>query len=76
MHTHVNVIQVLLESCVMNHQFSIHLGLEEVLYAYIIKRHSSGKYYFVVDSKPLQVVVNLPNTNKNKLQGNILMFRA
>ena len=41
-----------------------------------IKRHSSGKYNFVADVKPLQLVVNLPDTSKNNLQGNVMLFDA
>ena len=52
-HTHVNTIRVLLRICVLNHHYDRHLGLEEVLYAYTIKRHNFGKYYFVVDAKLL-----------------------
>ena len=50
-HTHMNIICVLLEVCVLNRQYGICLGLEEVLYVYTIKRKNLGKYYFVVDAK-------------------------
>ena len=50
--------------------------MEKVLYAYSIKRHNLGKYYFVADSKSLQLVMNFPDTSKNKPQGNVLMFDA
>ena len=42
-YTHVNIIRVLLGVCVLNRQYDVHLGLEEVLYAYTIKRHNLGK---------------------------------
>ena len=61
----MNVIRVLLGVCMLNRRFYIHLGLDIVLYAYTIKRHSSGKYCFVVEAKLLQIVVNFPNTSKN-----------
>ena len=32
-HTHVNMIRVLLRFCVLNHKYDVRLGLEEVLYA-------------------------------------------
>ena len=41
-----------------------------------IKRHILGKYYFVADAKPFQLVTNLPGTNKNKPQCNVLLFDA
>ena len=47
-----------------------------VLYAHTIKRHNFGKYYFVANAKPLQLVVNLPDTSKNKLQDNVMIFRT
>ena len=36
-HTHVNIIRVLLGVCVLNRSYEMHLDLEEVLYAYSIK---------------------------------------
>ena len=39
---------------------------------YAIKQHNLGKYYF--DAKSLQLVANLPDTSKNKPQGNVLLF--
>ena len=65
-HTHVNIIHFLLGVCVLNCQYGVRLGLEEVLYAYTMKRHNLGKYYCVVDAKSLQLVTNLLDTNKNK----------
>ena len=75
-HTHVNMICVLLGVCVLNRKYDVRLGLEEVLYAYNIKRHKLERYYLVVDAKSLQLVTNLPNTSKNKPQGNVMMFGA
>ena len=54
----------------------MHLGLEEVFYVYTIKRHNIEKYYFVADSKSLQLVKNLPDIRKSKSQGNVLLFGA
>ena len=54
----------------------MHLGLEEDLYAYTIKRHNLRKYYFVVNFKLLQLVTYFPDIRKNKPQGNILLFGA
>ena len=71
-HTHVNMICVLLGVCVLRHKYDVRLGLEEVLYAYSIKRHKLGRNYLISDA--LQLVTNLPNTSKNKPQGNVLLF--
>ena len=38
-HTHVNMIRVLLGVCLLNLKYDVRLGLEEVFYAYIIKQH-------------------------------------
>ena len=54
----------------------IRLGLEEVLYAYTIKRLNLGKYYLVAYAKLLKLMMNLPNTNKKKPRGNVLLFDA
>ena len=75
-HTHVNIFRVLLGVCVLNHRYNIHLRLKDVIYAYTIKRHSLGKYYFVADAKTLQLVINLPDTSTNKSQVNVLLFGA
>ena len=61
---------------VLNRKHELHLGLEEVLYAYTFKRHNLGKYYLIADAKSLYLVTNLPNTSKNKPQGNMILFRA
>ena len=60
----------------LNLQYNINLGLEDVLYVYIIKQHNLGKYYFVADAKLLQLVTNLPDANKNKPHGNVQLFDA
>ena len=75
-HVHVNIIRFLLGVCVLNRKYELRLGLEEVLYAYSFKRHNLGRYYLDVDVKSLQLVTNLPTNNKNKPQGNVLMFGA
>ena len=36
-HTHLNMILVLLGMCLLNRKYDVSLGLEEVLYAYSIK---------------------------------------
>ena len=68
MHTHINVIQTPLGVLVINCRHSFRLGLEEILYVSILKRHNLDKYYFVTDSRLLQLDVKLPNTSKNKSQ--------
>ena len=60
----------------LNHWYGVRLGLEEVLYVYTIKRHNVGKYYFVANANSLQLVNNLPDTSKNKPQGNVMIFGA
>ena len=76
-HTHVNIICVLLGVSVLNRKYEVCLGLKEVLYAYSLKRQNLGRYYLVVDAKLLQLVTNyLPTTSKNKPKGNVLLFVA
>ena len=75
-HTHMNIICVMLGVCILNRKYEVHLGLEEVLYAYSLKRHKLGRYYLVVNTKLLQLVTNLPTTSKNKPKGNVLLFGA
>ena len=70
----MNIIRVLLGGCVLNCKYEERLGLEEVLYAYSIKRHKLGRYYLVTDAKSLQLVMNFSNTSKSKPQGNVLLL--
>ena len=72
----MNIICVLLGVCILNHKYEVRFGLEEVLYAYSLKRHKLRRYYLVVDAKLLQLVTNLPTTSKNKPHGNLLLFGA
>ena len=76
LHTHMNMIRVFLGVCVLNCKYDVCLGLEEVLYAYSIKRHKFERFYLVAEARSLQLVTNLPNTSKNKPQGNVLFFGA
>ena len=62
------MIRVLLGVCVLNCKYDVNLGLEEVLYAYSIKRHKLGRYYLVVDAKSLQLVTNLPTQARTSLK--------
>ena len=75
-HVHMNIVHVLLGVSVLNRKHRLHLGLEEVLFAFTFKRHNLVKYYLVVNAKSLQLVTSLPSTNKNKPQGNVLLFKA
>ena len=70
----MKIVRALLGVCVLNRKYALHLGLEEVLYAYSFKRHNLGRYYLVVDVKSLQLVTG--TTSKNKPQGNELLFGA
>ena len=67
MYVHVNIIRVLLRAYVLNKKLSLRLSLEEVLYTYSFKR-------LMANAQPLHLVTNFPNTNKNKPQGNVMVF--
>ena len=73
-HIHVNIIRVLLGVTVMNRQYELRLGLEEVPYAHSFKRHNLWRYYLISNLKLLHLVMNLPTTSKNQPQGNVLLF--
>ena len=60
----------------LNRKYELRLSLEEVLYAYTLKRHNLGRNYLVADAKQLHLVTNLPVTSKNKPHGNVLLFGA
>ena len=75
-HVHVNIIHVLLGVCVLNRKYELLLGLKDLLYTYTLKWHNLESYYLIVDAKWLHLVTKLPTTNKNKSQGNVLLFGA
>ena len=60
----------------LNNLYDLRLGSKKVIYTNTIKRHNLGKYYFVANVKPFQLVTNMPDTSKNKQQGNALVFGA
>ena len=72
----VNIVRVLLGVSMLNRTHKLHLGLEEVLYAYSFKQHNLGKYYLVTYAKPLHLMTNLLNTSKNKPEGSVLLLEA
>ena len=57
-HTHINIIQVLLGVCVMNRRYNTSLRLEGILYVYTIKRHNVGS----ITSWPMPNHYNLLST--------------
>ena len=75
-YVHVNIIHVLLSVSVLNKKYGLNLGLEEELYVYSFKQHKLGKYYLVADTQSLQLVINLLNIRKSKMQGNVMFFGA
>ena len=52
------------------------MRLDEVFYAYTLKRHNLKRYYLVANAKLLHLVTKLPTTSKNKPRGDMLLFRA
>ena len=44
-HVHVNIVRVLMDVSVLNRKYRLHLGLEEVFYAYTFKRHYNTPIY-------------------------------
>ena len=71
--THLNIIHVFLGVVVLNSHYDFNLGFEEVLFVYTLKKHHSGKFYFMVDTKSIQLVMNLSDTSKNKPKGNVII---
>ena len=71
-HTHVNIIHVFLGVVVLNSHYDFNLGFE-ALFVYTLKKHHSGKFYFMVDTKSIQLVMNLSDTSKNRPKGNVII---
>ena len=57
------------------HPFYVHVNIIQVLLGMCILNKLDW-YYLVADAQPLHLVTNLPNTSKNKTQGNVLVFGA
>ena len=50
----------------LNHRNDFNLGLEKILFMYNLKRHRSDKYFFIADTKSIQLVMNFSNARKSK----------
>lgn len=59
---------------VLNFHYNTDLGLEENYFVYTLKlNHIGGKFFFSTDMRSLQLIVDLPITNKGAAQGNVLL---
>ena len=59
----------------MNYQYNLDLGLKEIFFIYTLKmNYQSDKFFLSSDAHSLQLVVDLPTTNKGALKCFIILL--
>ena len=70
---HLNVIHILIDSCVMNHLYQLDLTLVELFIIYFLKVGSGGQMSMSILSPRLQIMNGLPDSPKTKVKGALLV---
>ncbi|XP_034710607.1 uncharacterized protein LOC117933354 [Vitis riparia] len=72
-YVHPNMIRVLMGCSILSMLFNLDLSLLEVLFVYSIKKVKSNIFSFVASLPSLQLVTNLPDSNKKAAKGQVLV---
>ncbi|XP_034672494.1 uncharacterized protein LOC117904081 [Vitis riparia] len=72
-YVHPNMIRVLMGCNILSMLFDLNLSLLEVLFVYSIKKAKSNIFSFVASLPSLQLVTNLPDSNKKAAKGQVLV---
>ena len=70
---HLNVIRILIGSCVLNHLYQLDLSLVELFMIYFMSIGSGGRMSMSVLSPRLQIVNGLPDSPKTEVKGEFLV---
>ena len=70
---HLNVIRILIDSCVLNHLYQLDLILVELFIIYFLNVGSSGRMSMSVLSPRLHIVNGLPDSPKSEAKGALLV---
>ena len=70
---HLNVIRILIGSCVLNHLYQLDLSLVELFMIYFMSIGSGARMSMSVLSPRLQIVNGLPDSPKTEVKGELLV---
>ena len=70
---HLNVIRILIGSCVLNHLYQLDLSLVELFMIYFLSVGSGGRMSMSVLSLQLQIINGLPDSPKMEAKGTLLV---
>ena len=70
---HPNIVRVLMGCSIQNMMFNLDLSLLEVLFVYIIKKGKKDIFSMFAHIPSLQLVTNLPDSNKGGAKGHVLV---
>ena len=70
---HPNTLQVLMGYNILNMLFNLNLSLLEVLFVYTIKKGKKDIFNMFAHILSLQLVTNLPYSNKGRAKGHVLV---
>ena len=70
---HLNVIRILIDSCMLNHLYQLDLSLVELFMIYFLSIGSGGRMSMSVLSPRLQIVNGLPDSPKIEAKGALLV---
>ena len=70
---HSNIVRVLMGCSILNMLFNLDLSLLEVLFVYTIKKGKIYLFSLFAHILSLQLVINLPDSNKGRAKGHVLV---
>ena len=72
-YVHVNVIRVLRGVSILNLRHNLNLGVRGPFVHLFSKKHPSGRFFFMIDAKPVKIATNLPGTTKHKAKSLVII---
>ena len=72
-YVHPNIVRVLMGCSILNMLFNLGLSLLEVLFVYTIKKGKKDIFSMFAHIPSLQLVTNLPDSNKRRAKGHVLV---
>ena len=70
---HPNVARVLMGCSVLDMLYQLNLSLLEIIFFYIVKMSQNERFSLSAQISSLQLVTRLPNSNKGRIKGHILV---
>ena len=72
-YVHPNIVQVLMGCSILNMLFNLDLSLLKFLFVYTIKKGKTDLFSLFAHISSLQLVTNLPDSNKGGAKGHVLV---